>query len=66
MKPLELQLPQQKNWDYIAKNIGYKQVVDKTKSAGERSLHNRSSSSGACAGCARLYIMLASQRSARR
>ena len=29
MRPLEEQLPQQKNWDYITGNIGYKQVVDK-------------------------------------
>lgn len=32
MKPLESQLGQQKNWDYITKHIGYKKVVDKTKS----------------------------------
>ncbi len=32
MRPLEEQLPQQKNWDYLTKHIGYKQVVDKTKS----------------------------------
>ena len=32
LKPLESQLPQAKNWEYITKNIGYKQVVDKFKS----------------------------------
>ena len=31
MKPLESQLGQQKNWDYITKHIGYKKVVDKNQ-----------------------------------
>ncbi len=32
MRPLEEQQKQTVNWEYITKNIGYKEVVDKTKS----------------------------------
>ena len=52
MRPLEEQLPQQKNWDYITKNIGYKQVVDKTKSVKNLQFSQPLFEfSGACAGC---------------
>ena len=52
MRPLEEQLPQQKNWDYIAGNIGYKQVVDKTKSVKNLQFAQPLFEfSGACAGC---------------
>ena len=52
MRPLEEQLPQQKNWDYITKNIGYKQVVDKTKSVKNLQFAQPLFEfSGACAGC---------------
>ncbi|WP_333844110.1 pyruvate:ferredoxin (flavodoxin) oxidoreductase [Alistipes dispar] len=52
MRPLEEQLPQQKNWDYITGNIGYKQVVDKTKSVKNLQFAQPLFEfSGACAGC---------------
>ena len=52
MRPLEEQLPQGKNWDYITKNIGYKQVVDKTKSVKNLQFAQPLFEfSGACAGC---------------
>ena len=52
MRPLEEQMPQQKNWDYITKNIGYKQVVDKTKSVKNLQFAQPLFEfSGACAGC---------------
>ena len=63
MKPLESQLPQQKNWDYIVKNIGYKQVVDKTKSVKNLQFAQPLFEfSGACAGCGETpYIKAISQ-----
>ena len=52
MRPLEEQLPQQKNLDYITGNIGYKQVVDKTKSVKNLQFAQPLFEfSGACAGC---------------
>ena len=52
MRPLESQLPQQKNWDYVTKKIGYKQVVDKTKSVKNLQFAQPLFEfSGACAGC---------------
>ena len=53
MRPLEEQLPQQKNWDYITGNIGYKgEVVDKTKSVKNLQFAQPLFEfSGACAGC---------------
>lgn len=52
MRPFEEQLPQQKNWDYITKNIGYKQVVDKTKSVKNLQFTQPLFEfSGACGGC---------------
>ena len=63
MKPLESQLPQQRNWDYIVKNIGYKQVVDKTKSVKNLQFAQPLFEfSGACAGCGETpYIKAISQ-----
>ncbi len=63
MKPLESQLDQQKNWDYITKNIGYKQVVDKTKSVKNLQFAQPLFEfSGACAGCGETpYIKAISQ-----
>ena len=52
LKPLESQLPQAKNWEYITKNIGYKQVVDKFKSPKNLMFTQPLFEfSGACAGC---------------
>ncbi|WP_300099107.1 pyruvate:ferredoxin (flavodoxin) oxidoreductase [uncultured Alistipes sp.] len=52
MRPLESQLPQQKNWDYVTSKIGYKQVVDKTKSVKNLQFSQPLFEfSGACAGC---------------
>ena len=63
MKPLETQLPQQKNWDYITKRIGYKQVVDKTRSVKNLQFAQPLFEfSGACAGCGETpYIKLVTQ-----
>ena len=63
MRPLEEQLPQQKNWDYITGNIGYKQVVDKTKSVKNLQFAQPLFEfSGACAGCGETpYIKAISQ-----
>ena len=52
LKPLESQLPQAANWDHITKNVGYKQVVDKTKSVKNLQFAQPLFEfSGACAGC---------------
>ena len=52
MRPLEEQMPQAKNWDYVTKNIGYKNVVDKTKSVKNLQFAQPLFEfSGACAGC---------------
>ena len=63
MRPLEEQMPQQKNWDYITKNIGYKQVVDKTTSVKNLQFAQPLFEfSGACAGCGETpYIKAISQ-----
>ena len=52
MKPLESQMPQAENWDAVIKNVGYKQVVDKTKSVkNSQFAQPLFEFSGACAGC---------------
>ncbi len=63
MKPLESQMEQQKNWDYVTKNIGYKKVVDKTKSVKNLQFEQPLFEfSGACAGCGETpYIKAVSQ-----
>ncbi|MDE7304310.1 MAG: pyruvate:ferredoxin (flavodoxin) oxidoreductase [Alistipes sp.] len=63
MKPLESQQEQIKNWDYITKNIGYKEVVDKTKSVKNLQFAQPLFEfSGACAGCGETpYIKAISQ-----
>ena len=63
MRPLEEQMPQQKNWEYITRNIGYKQVVDKTKSVKNLQFAQPLFEfSGACAGCGETaYIKAISQ-----
>ncbi|MEG2770836.1 MAG: pyruvate:ferredoxin (flavodoxin) oxidoreductase [Alistipes sp.] len=63
MKPLEEQMPQQQNWEYITKHIGYKEVVDKTKSVKNlQFVQPLFEFSGACAGCGETpYIKAISQ-----
>ncbi len=63
MKPLELQLPQQRNWDYATKQVGYKEVLDKTKSVKNLQFAQPLFEfSGACAGCGETpYIKAISQ-----
>ncbi len=63
MKPLESQLGQQKNLDYITKHIGYKKVVDKTKSVKNLQFEQPLFEfSGACGGCGETpYIKAISQ-----
>lgn len=63
MKPLETQLSQQRNWDYITTHIGYKQVVEKTKSVKNLQFTQPLFEfSGACAGCGETpYIKAISQ-----
>jgi len=52
MKPLESQMPQAENWNAVVKNVGYKQVVDKTKSVkNSQFAQPLFEFSGACAGC---------------
>ncbi|MFI3286680.1 MAG: pyruvate:ferredoxin (flavodoxin) oxidoreductase [Rikenellaceae bacterium] len=52
MKPLESQLGQQEAWDFVNKEVGYKQVVDKTKSVKNLQFTQPLFEfSGACAGC---------------
>lgn len=63
MKPLESQMKQAGNWDYITRNIGYKEVVDKTKSVKNLQFAQPLFEfSGACAGCGETpYIKAISQ-----
>ncbi len=52
MQPLESQLKQQDNWTYCTEKVGYKQVVDKTKSVKNLQFEQPLFEfSGACAGC---------------
>ena len=52
MKPLESQMPQAENWNAVIKNVGYKQVVDKTKTVkNSQFAQPLFEFSGACAGC---------------
>ena len=52
MKPLESQQEQVANWDFIHNKIGYKQVVDKTRSVKNLQFAQPLFEfSGACAGC---------------
>ncbi|MEG1842535.1 MAG: pyruvate:ferredoxin (flavodoxin) oxidoreductase [Alistipes sp.] len=63
LKPYDEQCGQQKNWEYITKNIGYKNVVDKTKSVKNLQFTQPLFEfSGACAGCGETpYIKALSQ-----
>ncbi|MBE6182435.1 MAG: pyruvate:ferredoxin (flavodoxin) oxidoreductase [Rikenellaceae bacterium] len=63
LQPLESQMAQAANWDYITKNIGYKEVVDKTKSVKNLQFTQPLFEfSGACAGCGETpYIKAISQ-----
>lgn len=63
MRPLEEQMPQQKNWEWINEHVGYKQVVDKTKSVKNLQFAQPLFEfSGACAGCGETpYIKAISQ-----
>ena len=52
MKPLESQMGEVENWNTVTKNIGYKQVVDKTKTVKNLQFEQPLFEfSGACAGC---------------
>jgi pyruvate-ferredoxin/flavodoxin oxidoreductase len=52
MKPLESQMGEAENWNAVTKNVGYKQVVDKTKSVKNSQFSQPLFEfSGACAGC---------------
>ena len=52
MKPLDTQLPQAENWEKVIKTVGYKEVVDKTKSVKNLQFAQPLFEfSGACAGC---------------
>ncbi|MBO7194521.1 MAG: pyruvate:ferredoxin (flavodoxin) oxidoreductase, partial [Alistipes sp.] len=52
MKPLESQMAQAENWNAVINNVGYKQVVDKTKSVkNSQFAQPLFEFSGACAGC---------------
>ena len=52
MKPLESQMGEAENWNAVIKNVGYKQVVDKTKTVkNSQFAQPLFEFSGACAGC---------------
>ncbi len=52
MKPLESQMAEVENWNAVIKNVGYKQVVDKTKTVKNSQFAQPFFEfSGACAGC---------------
>ena len=52
LKPLESQMPQAANWETVNKTVGYKEVVDKTKSVkNSQFAQPLFEFSGACAGC---------------
>ena len=52
MKPLESQMAEAENWNAVIKNVGYKQVVDKTKIVkNSQFAQPLFEFSGACAGC---------------
>ncbi|MFR9566782.1 MAG: pyruvate:ferredoxin (flavodoxin) oxidoreductase, partial [Rikenellaceae bacterium] len=52
MKPLDTQLKEAKNWEYVIKNIGYKKDFDKTKNVKNMQFAQPLFEfSGACAGC---------------
>ena len=52
MQPLESQLKEQDNWTYCNEKVGYKQVVDKTKTVKNLQFAQPLFEfSGACAGC---------------
>ncbi|MFR9602383.1 MAG: pyruvate:ferredoxin (flavodoxin) oxidoreductase [Rikenellaceae bacterium] len=52
MKPLDSQLGEAKNWDYVIKNIGYKKDFDRRKSVKNMQFAQPLFEfSGACAGC---------------
>ncbi len=52
MKPLESQKKQAENWQYCVEKVGYKEVVDKTKSVKNLGFAQPLFEfSGACAGC---------------
>ena len=63
MKPLETQMKQAENWTYVTEKIGYKEVVDKTKSVKNLQFAQPLFEfSGACAGCGETpYIKAISQ-----
>ncbi len=52
MKPLETQLQQAENWNYMVGKVGYKKVVDTTKTVkNSQFAQPLFEFSGACAGC---------------
>ncbi|MFI3292253.1 MAG: pyruvate:ferredoxin (flavodoxin) oxidoreductase [Rikenellaceae bacterium] len=52
MKPLDTQLGEAKNWDYVIKNVGYKKDFDRRKSVKNMQFAQPLFEfSGACAGC---------------
>lgn len=63
MKPLETQLDNNKNWDYISRNVTYKdQYFKKTTVKGSQFARPLFEYSGACAGCGETpYIKLVTQ-----
>ena len=57
MKPLEAQLKEEQNWNYLNDKVGYKEnVMDKTKTIKGNQFLNSVEFSGACAVCGRTPI----------
>ncbi len=64
MKPLDSQLAQSANWEYCNAKVGYKEVVDKTKSVKNLQFAQPLFEfSGACAGCGETPISRLSRSS---
>ena len=63
MKPLESQMKEAANWETVTKQIGYKEIVDKTKTVKNLQFAQPLFEfSGACAGCGETpYIKAISQ-----
>ena len=63
MKPLETQLQQAENWNYMVGKVGYKKVVDTTKTVkNSQFAQPLFEFSGACAGCGETpYIKIITQ-----
>ena len=62
MKPLDSQVAEQANWDWVVKNVTYKNLMGKNTVKGSQFCQPLFEFSGACAGCGETpYIKLITQ-----